>query len=52
MLSIFQAESSSCKTVTVPHDILGRAAIMHDLDLSALSRGNVKMLPNDTAVAG
>ena len=52
VLNIIQAEESGCAIVTVPHDILGKAAKMYGMDLSALSLDTVKMFANDAASAG
>jgi transaldolase len=52
VLNILQAEESGCKIVTVPHDILGKAAKMLGLDLTGLSLDTVKMFANDAAAAG
>jgi transaldolase len=52
VLNIIQAEESGCKIVTVPHDILGKAAKMLGLDLTGLSLDTVKMFAKDAAEAG
>ena len=52
VLNIIQAEQSGCKIVTVPHDILGKAAKMLGQDLTALSLDTVKMFAKDAADAG
>ncbi len=52
VLNIVQAQESGCDIVTVPHDILNKAAKMLGLDLTALSIDTVKMFPNDPAEAG
>lgn len=52
VLNIFQAEESGCAIVTVPHDILGKAAKMLGMDLTALSLDTVKMFAKDAAAAG
>ncbi|HEU5081514.1 MAG TPA: transaldolase [Opitutaceae bacterium] len=52
VLNIIQAEESGCKIVTVPHDILGKAAKMLGQDLTALSLDTVKMFAKDAADAG
>lgn len=52
VLNIFQAEESGCAIVTVPHDILGKAAKMYGMDLTALSLDTVKMFANDATSAG
>jgi transaldolase len=52
VLNILQAEESGCKIVTVPHDILAKAAKMLGNDLTALSLDTVKMFAKDAADAG
>ena len=52
VLNIFQAEESGCSIVTVPHDILGKAAKMYGMDLTALSLDTVRMFAKDAAEAG
>jgi transaldolase len=52
VLNILQAEESGCKIVTVPHDILGKAAKMLGQDLTALSLDTVKMFAKDATEAG
>lgn len=52
VLNIFQAEEAGCAIVTVPHDILGKAAKMYGMDLTALSLDTVKMFSKDAASAG
>ena len=52
VLNLFQAEESGCAIVTVPHDILGKAAKMLGMDLTALSLDTVKMFAKDAAAAG
>jgi transaldolase len=52
VLNILQAEASGCAIVTVPHDILGKAAKMLGMDLTALSLDTVKMFANDAAAVG
>jgi transaldolase len=52
VLNIFQAEQSGCAIVTVPHDILGKAAKMCGMDLTALSLDTVRMFAKDAAAAG
>lgn len=54
-LTIFmvaQADECGCKIVTVPHDILSKAAKMLGMDLTALSLDTVKMFAKDAAAAG
>jgi transaldolase len=52
VLNIFQAEDCGCKIVTVPHDILAKAAKMMGMDLTALSLDTVKMFAKDSVEAG
>jgi transaldolase len=52
VLNIFQAEESGCAIVTVPHDILAKAAKLYGMDLAALSLDTVKMFARDAADAG
>jgi transaldolase len=52
VLNILQAEACGCAIVTVPHDILAKAAKMLGTDLTALSLDTVKMFANDAAAVG
>ncbi|MBX3750674.1 MAG: transaldolase [Opitutaceae bacterium] len=52
VLNIFQAEEAGCAIVTVPHDILAKAAKMYGMDLTALSLDTVKLFAKDAAAAG
>jgi transaldolase len=52
VLNILQAEACGCAIVTVPHDILAKAAKMLGMDLTALSLDTVKMFANDAAAVG
>ena len=52
VLNIFQAEDCGCAIITVPHDILGKAAKMIGNDLTALSLDTVKMFAKDAAECG
>lgn len=52
VLNIFQAEECGCQIVTVPHDILGKAAKMLGMDLGALSLDTVKLFAKDAGEAG
>ena len=52
VLNIIQADECGCKIVTVPHDILGKAAKMLGNDLTTLSLDTVKMFAKDAAAAG
>jgi transaldolase len=50
--NLIQAQESGCHIVTVPHDILAKAATMLGMDLTALSLDTVKMFTNDAVKAG
>jgi transaldolase len=52
VLNIFQAQASGCAIITVPHDILGKAAKMIGMDLTELSLDTVKLFAKDAAAAG
>lgn len=52
VLNIFQAASSGCHIVTVPHDILNKALKMCGQDLSHVSLDTVMMFRNDAVSAG
>jgi transaldolase len=52
VLNIFQAEECGCHIVTVPHDILAKAAKMLGLGLAAVSLDTVKGFSKDAAAAG
>jgi transaldolase len=52
VLNILQAEACGCAIVTVPHDILAKAAKMLGTDLTALSLDTVKMFASDAAAVG
>ena len=52
VLNIVQAEESGCHIVTVPHDILAKAAKQLGMDLTALSLDTVRMFARDAADAG
>jgi transaldolase len=52
VLNILQAEQCGCHIVTVPHDILAKAAKLLGMDLTALSLDTVKMFANDARQAG
>ena len=49
VLNIFHAEESGCAIITVPHDILGKAAKLLSMDLTALSLDTVKMFAKDAS---
>ncbi len=52
VLNIIQAEECGCHIVTVQHDILGKAAKLLGMDLTALSLDTVKMFAGDAVAAG
>jgi transaldolase len=52
VLNILQAAEGGCDIVTVPHDILGKAAKLLGMDLTALSLDTVRMFAKDAADAG
>ena len=52
VLNIIQAEQCGCHIVTVPHDILAKAAKMLGLELAAVSLDTVKTFTKDAAEAG
>jgi transaldolase len=52
VLNLFQAEECGCAIITVPHDILGKAAKMLGLDLAAVSLDTVKMFAKDAIDCG
>ncbi len=52
VLNIVQAEEAGCDIVTVPHDILGKAAKMLGQNLTDLSLDTVRMFAKDAASAG
>ena len=52
VLNIFQAEESGCAIVTVPHDVLAKAAKLLGMDLAAVSLDTVKTFAKDAATAG
>ena len=52
VLNIFQAEEAGCAIITVPHDILGKAAKLIGIGLDAMSLDTVKMFKKDAAEAG
>ena len=52
VLNIFQAADCGCDIVTVPHDILAKAAKLGGLDLDALSLDTVRMFHQDALAAG
>jgi transaldolase len=52
VLNIFQAEECGCAIITVPHDILAKAAKMYGMDLTELSLDTVKGFSKDAIAAG
>jgi transaldolase len=52
VLNIFQAEASGCAIITVPHDILAKAAKLLGTTLEAMSLDTVQMFARDAAAAG
>jgi transaldolase len=52
VLNIVQAEACGCHIVTVPHDILAKAAKLGGMDLDALSLDTVRMFYADAVAAG
>lgn len=52
VLNLFEAEECGCAIITVPHEILAKAAKMVGGDLAALSLDTVKMFARDAADCG
>jgi transaldolase len=52
VLNIFQAEEAGCKIITVPHDIIAKAAKMLGMTGDALSLDTVKTFLKDSTDAG
>jgi transaldolase len=52
VLNILQAQECGCAIVTVPHDILAKAAKMFGMDLAELSLDTVRTFAKDAADAG
>ncbi len=52
VLNILQAQACGCAIITVPHDILAKAATLLGQDLSALSLDTVRMFAKDAAACG
>jgi transaldolase len=52
VLNIFHAQDSGCAIITVPHDILAKAAKMLGMDLTELSLDTVKTFAKDAADCG
>ncbi len=52
VLNILQAQACGCAIITVPHDILAKAASLLGQDLGALSLDTVRMFARDAAACG
>ena len=52
VLNIFQAQECGCHIVTVPHDILAKAAKLLGTDLAVVSLDTVRTFAKDAAEAG
>jgi len=52
VLNIFQAEECGTAIITVPHDILAKAAKQIGIDLTEMSLDTVKMFAKDAIAAG
>jgi len=52
VLNIMQAEECGCAIITVPHEILAKAAKMFGMDLTELSLDTVKGFSKDALAAG
>ena len=52
VLNIFQAEECGCAIITVPHDILGKAAKLLGVGLAEMSLDTVKTFAKDAKEAG
>ena len=52
VLNIFQAAACGCQIVTVPHDILDKAAKLGGMDLAELSLDTVRTFHRDALAAG
>jgi len=52
VLNILQAQACGCAIITVPHDILAKAASLLGQDLGALSLDTVRMFAKDAAACG
>ena len=52
VLNIFQAQDCGCAIITVPHDILGKAAKLFGVGLEEMSLDSVKMFAKDATEAG
>ncbi len=52
VLNIFQAEACGCAIITVPHDILSKAAKQIGIDLTEMSLDTVRMFSKDAISVG
>jgi transaldolase len=52
VLNILQAQACGCAIITVPHDLLAKAASLLGQDLGALSLDTVRMFAKDAAACG
>jgi len=52
VLNILQAEACGCAIITIPHDILAKAAKMLSMELGAVSLDTVQMFAKDAKDAG
>src|ERR1017187_3115989 len=52
VLNIFHAQECGCDIITVPHDILAKAAKLLAMDLTELSLDTVRMFAKDAAECG
>ncbi len=52
VLNILQAQACGCAIITVPHDILAKAATLLGQDLGALSLDTVRIFAKDAAACG
>jgi transaldolase len=52
VLNIFQAQACGCAIITVPHDILAKAAQLYGTSLEAMSLDTVKTFSKDAVASG
>jgi transaldolase len=52
VLNLFQAQEAGCKIITIPHDILAKAAKLLGTDLTEMSLDTVKTFAKDAAECG
>jgi len=52
VINIFQAQEAGCKIITVPHDILAKAAKLLGMDLTEMSLDTVKTFSKDAVDCG